>query len=143
MIYTEKPTGADSEMSVVAGFLFCEGRFLLLQRQPQKEHGGKWGLPAGKVETRETMEEALCREIFEETGLRISHKDIVRHQSVWVRHDLFSFSYHMFLVTCEALPQVLLSETEHQGHIWLSPMESLGLDLIEDQDECTRLFFNL
>ncbi len=36
--------------------------------QPLK---GYWSLPGGLVETGETLEEAVCREVLEETGLRV------------------------------------------------------------------------
>ena len=43
---------------------------MLVERggQPLK---GYWSLPGGLVETGETLEEAVCREVLEETGLRV------------------------------------------------------------------------
>jgi 8-oxo-dGTP diphosphatase len=53
-----------------------EERFLLVQRgeDPGK---GLWGLPGGFVEMGETVHEALCREILEETGLTIEIGELV------------------------------------------------------------------
>lgn len=46
------------------------GRILLVQRGRMPEQG-HWGLPGGKVDWMETVEDAVVREVFEETGLRI------------------------------------------------------------------------
>ena len=48
----------------------AEGRLLLIQRG-HDPHGGRWTLPGGRVEAGETLEEAVVREIREETGLDV------------------------------------------------------------------------
>jgi len=52
MIYTNKPQGFIENIQVVACYLEHDGKILLLQRQPNKTHGGRWGLPAGKIDNR-------------------------------------------------------------------------------------------
>jgi 8-oxo-dGTP pyrophosphatase MutT (NUDIX family) len=45
---------------------------LLLQRKNLKKFGGgKWNGPGGKIEPNESAIEGVCREVLEETGLRI------------------------------------------------------------------------
>jgi ADP-ribose pyrophosphatase YjhB (NUDIX family) len=44
------------------------GRELLLMR---RSDNGRWGLPGGYVEKGESVAEAVAREVFEETGVRI------------------------------------------------------------------------
>ncbi|GAB4441440.1 MAG: NUDIX domain-containing protein [Turneriella sp.] len=53
----------------------AEGGVLIVRRgiEPAK---GKWALPGGFLETGETWQEGSCREVFEETGLRIDPADI-------------------------------------------------------------------
>ena len=48
----------------VKGVLLRRGRVLLL-----RNHRGEWELPGGRLDRRESPEEALMREIREETGL--------------------------------------------------------------------------
>jgi ADP-ribose pyrophosphatase YjhB (NUDIX family) len=46
------------------------GRLLLIQRG-QDPHRGRWSLPGGRIETGESPEEAVAREVREETGLDV------------------------------------------------------------------------
>ncbi|MDZ4308706.1 NUDIX domain-containing protein [Allopontixanthobacter sp.] len=48
-----------------------EGRWLMHLRAENKQHGGLWEFPGGKVEPGETPANALIREIFEELGITL------------------------------------------------------------------------
>ena len=47
----------------------ADGRVLLSQRPEDKSMAGKWEFPGGKIETGETPETALIRELGEELGI--------------------------------------------------------------------------
>jgi len=51
----------------VTGILIEEGRLLLVKQKVSSDR--EWSLPGGRVEQGETLEEAVTREIEEETGL--------------------------------------------------------------------------
>lgn len=59
----------------VTGILIENDSLLLLQQKT--ENNRAWSLPGGKVEVKETLEQALKREMQEETGLEISMGDLV------------------------------------------------------------------
>ena len=56
---------------VAVAILDRAGRVLMQQRPPNKQHGGLWEFPGGKVEAGETLAAAVVREIDEELGLAI------------------------------------------------------------------------
>jgi ADP-ribose pyrophosphatase YjhB (NUDIX family) len=61
----------------VTGVLIEEGKILLVKHKQQVDTDRYWSLPGGKVERGETLEAALKREMFEETGLNIDIKQML------------------------------------------------------------------
>jgi len=55
-------------------YIFKEDRVLLLYRNKKKNdpNGGKWIGVGGKVEAGETPDECVVREVYEETGLKLT-----------------------------------------------------------------------
>jgi ADP-ribose pyrophosphatase YjhB (NUDIX family)/phosphoglycolate phosphatase-like HAD superfamily hydrolase len=94
-----------------------------------------WGIPGGKIKWGESSEEALRREIKEETNL-----DIVQNRLVMVQDCIHSKEFyrdaHFVLLnyTCRCAgagePQVRLND-EAREFRWLSPEEALRLPLNE------------
>lgn len=57
---------------VAVGILLKEeGGFLMTSRPAGKAYAGHWEFPGGKIESGETVDEALRRELFEELGITI------------------------------------------------------------------------
>lgn len=54
---------------VAAALIDAQGRIFVQQRPPEKNMGGLWEFPGGKLEPGETPEEALIRELREELGI--------------------------------------------------------------------------
>lgn len=55
----------------VGALIVREGRVLLLRRAPHETFPGIFELPSGGVEPGEAILDALAREVWEETGLRV------------------------------------------------------------------------
>ena len=101
---------------VVGAVIDDDGRVLLLRRPGDDFMGGIWELPSGKVEPGETLEQAVVREVEEETGLQVTG----------VGRYVDSFDYRSgsgklsrqfnFAVECDASEPVRL--TEHTAHSW-------------------------
>lgn len=61
---------------VAAALVDAAGRVCLQQRPRDKQHGGLWEFPGGKVESGESPEQALRRELAEELAVRIEPADL-------------------------------------------------------------------
>jgi 8-oxo-dGTP diphosphatase len=60
----------------VGGVVVRDGRVLLVRRgKPPLE--GRWSIPGGTVELGETLEQALVREMAEETGLEVEPLEVL------------------------------------------------------------------
>src|SRR5262252_1825867 len=63
----------DAPVSRVRCILRCGQRYLLAQHNSRRrENVGKWGLPGGRLKSREEPRAALRRELIEELGLRVT-----------------------------------------------------------------------
>lgn len=60
---------------VTAAIIMNNGKVLIAQRAENQDLAGKWEFPGGKVESGETPEECLKREINEELGINIKVSD--------------------------------------------------------------------
>lgn len=89
-------------------------RILFLLRN-NDTHTNTWGLVGGKVEYRETIIQALHREIVEEVGILPTINKIIPLELF--RSDDNNFEYHTFvcLIPNEFIP--ILSD-EHKGYCW-------------------------
>ena len=57
------------------------GQILIARRKAGSYYGGWWEFPGGKIETGETMEQCLVREVREELGLEIRPLALLRKTS--------------------------------------------------------------
>ena len=62
--YPKKPV-------VGVGAIILEGDQILLEKRKNSPGKGKWSVPGGLVDLGETVEEAVIREVKEETGLEV------------------------------------------------------------------------
>lgn len=63
------PPVSQKRLLVVAALIESEGRILVCQRRKGSAFALKWEFPGGKVQGRESIAEALRRELLEELGV--------------------------------------------------------------------------
>ena len=61
---------------VAAALIDREGRVLMQQRRAERQHGGLWEFPGGKLEAGETATSGLIREIAEELAMGLLAADL-------------------------------------------------------------------
>ena len=104
-------------ISVVAAIIEYQGKVLCVQRAANKHIyiSEKWEFPGGKIEDKETPEDALAREILEELNLPITVKDHI----ITVDHEYPDFRLKMRTYRCSAEKIDDLKFNEHTDHRWL------------------------
>lgn len=75
---THTPDGRPITEVAVGVLLQPDGRFLLAQRPEGKPYAGYWEFPGGKLESGESVEAALARELSEELGIDIDGSEAWR-----------------------------------------------------------------
>ena len=143
MIYFKQPEKFNKKFEIVACFLEFKGKFLLLHRQDYKSEGNTWGLPAGKVDENENNLEAMEREIKEETGFSVGTSKPQLLNTLYVKYPDYDFIYHMYSLALLNDFNVIIENKEHKDYKWVTPEESLNIDLIRDLEPCVKLHYNL
>ncbi|MCB1276719.1 NUDIX domain-containing protein [Prosthecobacter sp.] len=130
-------------VSTVGALILNKADEMLLIRTHKWSH--RWGIPGGKIKRGETCEDALVREITEETGLALRDIEFVMVQDC-IEPPEFQRSAHFLLLNYIARcadegPRVVLNE-EAQEFLWLPLAEALQIELnIPTRvliDECVR-----
>jgi 8-oxo-dGTP diphosphatase len=80
----------------VGAIILHENRVLLIQRG-QEPLKGEWSLPGGALELGETLEDGVCREVLEETGLQVEVLQLVELVDRIVRDPQGVVQFHYVL----------------------------------------------
>jgi len=106
-----------------------KGEFLLLRRSENSHSNpGKWDLPGGKLIRGEPLEEAVVREVWEETGISIVPGEIAGYATFELPDKkVIAVVYDGGYLIAE----VKLSD-EHIEHTWISLDSILELDTLPE-----------
>lgn len=94
--------------------------------------GGRFSVPGGHIELGERAEDAIVREVREETGLRVRPKKLLLVQQAIFPTEFTRPEHFIFLdYLCELTgsPRIRLDRRELQGYVWTTPWRALRLDL--------------
>ena len=105
----------------VGALILDDARVLLIQRG-QPPLAGYWSLPGGGVETGERLEEAIIREVEEETGLEVATDSIATVFERVMPDSAGSCEYHYVLIDfyCRILRGELRAGSDSQAVGWFA-----------------------
>jgi len=116
-----------------------EGRVLVLRRQNSAHGLGLWCLPGGKLECGETLEQAVLKELREETGL-----DCLEAQFLFYQDSLPPEPGEMHCVNCyfvcQALGEPRLNE-ESSAFRWVGPQDLGAIELAFRNQEALERYW--
>jgi len=104
----------------------ADGRVLIAQRPAGKALAGKWEFPGGKVETGETPEQTIVRELREELGIEPCESCL--QPFAFASHPYEAFHLVMPLFICRRWDG-FISPQEGQAIAWVRPGKLLDFDL--------------
>lgn len=119
-----------------------DGKVLVLREAATYDDGtnhGRYHLPGGRVEIGETFDDALRREVSEETGLYIEIGAPL-HVGEW--HPTIKGEPTQIIgvfVVCQPTTQTVTLSTEHDDYQWIDPA-SYDIDVMQPEDEVLRMY---
>lgn len=103
-------------LSVRALLIDENKKMLILKRSTDsKTNPGKWELPGGKVDQGESFDQALIREVYEETQLKINLEHVVGISE----QNLHLIRAVHIIMSGKILDGVLTLSSEHEGYAWV------------------------
>lgn len=112
---------------VVAAIIQKDNLIFCCRRNNKKECPLKWEFPGGKIESGETREQALIREIKEELDCKINIEDFL----ITIEHEYENFSLTMHCYLCNLVEDEIPHLVEHSDARWCNRNELYELDFAE------------
>ena len=112
----------------VGALIFNKGDIFLVQTH---KWGHTFGIPGGKIKKGETMEEALRREIHEETGMKIKNIRFAMAQDSIHSKEFYRPNQHFLLLNfyADSPSRHFKLNDEAESGIWVHPKTALKLNL--------------
>lgn len=123
------------EGKVAIGVVENDGEFLIMRRSEENSSSGKWTFPGGKIEEDEALEEAVVREMKEETGLEV---EVKRSGDTYLNEgELGIWKIYPFLLKSDSREVVM--NHEHDKRLWIKISDLEDLDTLGEMKAPERL----
>jgi len=120
------------EVTSGALIINSDGELLLMKSSRWND---KYVVPGGHIEYGETAEQALVREVKEETGLDVFDIKFLDFSEMVLHKEIRKDRHFVFLYfLCKTKSKKVVMNFEAEDYVWISPQKALNLDL----EPCTR-----
>lgn len=125
------------EVTLTNMCMIYDGSKVLVQERIDDDYGGIT-FPGGHVEKRESFTDAVIREVFEETGLKISAPKLCGIKD-WINDD--GSRYMVLFYKTDQFEGELISSDEGEVY-WLELEEMKQIHLAEGMDKMLEVFLD-
>lgn len=125
------------------GAIIVQDDRILLVRRANPPLQGEWSIPGGLVEAGETIEEAVIREVREETGLEIQPMKLVEVFERILRDKDARVQYHFVLIDylCRVVSGKAQARSDVSESAWVTADELKSYSVAEDTCRVVRKAF--
>lgn len=126
----------DRPLVGVSALVLHGGRVLLIKRRCEPDKG-LWALPGGLVNLGEKVVDAAVREIFEETGIKISIKRLIDVVDKISLDENGKVKYHFVIISFEGEPLSydIKPSSEVEEAKWVDAEEIVSMELSDKTRE--------
>ena len=110
-------------LEVCCAIILKESKILVVQRGLESSHPLKWEFPGGKINSAETAEQSIIREISEELTIRIE----VLSELMPIEFDYGEKQIHLIPFICKIISGEIIL-TEHVAQRWFDFAEWETID---------------
>ena len=131
--YPDRPLVGVGAVIVDAMSLEAGAPRVVLIRRRFEPLAGEWSLPGGVVETGETLDACVAREMGEETGLDVEIGPVIDVFDRIIRDDEGRVRYHYVLVDylCRPLGGTLRAGSDVDAAVWADSSDLSAYDLTD------------
>lgn len=100
-------------------------KYLFLKRVESFKPGvQKWDIPGGRINVDETLDDALAREVYEETALKIDSYELLAAQDIFVEDK----DLHVVRLTYigKAIGDEITISDEHSEYKWMTKQQVIN-----------------
>lgn len=127
------------QITVFVALVVHGGKILLVQRDEPEVKGAhmKWEIPGGKVDFSETPEQAIVREIKEETGVKVKIKRLL--PTVFNHNWDYPWGIQHTLIFCYEC--IYVSETKRKKDHHVAAVEWVNISEVKNRDRLPGVDF--